>query len=114
MIRDNQCETLGVAGHRSRTCKGKAAHPKTNCEIMYMTVKPLLVAPFITVSMTAPTIMMQAVVMEPLLRPILSPMAPSRHMPRIMPAGARLCCQHNGRRDHNASCREDTPYSADE
>ena len=98
----------------SRFCEGRAAHPKTNCEIMYMTVKPLLVAPFITVSMTAPTIMMQAVVMEPLLRPILSPMAPSRHMPRMMPAGAMTHCQHNGRHDHTTSCRERLPCFADE
>ena len=78
-----------------------------------MTVKPLLVAPFITVSMTAPTIMMQAVVMEPLLRPILSPMAPSRHMPRMMPAGGMIRCQHNGCRDNDASCREGLPSLAD-
>ena len=69
---------------------------------MYMTVKPLLLVPFINVSMTAPTIMMLAVVMEPLLRPILSPIAPSRHMPRMMPAGAIVRCQHDNCRDHDA------------
>ena len=97
----------------SRRSEGTAAHPKTNCEIMYMMVKPLLVAPFMTVSMTAPMIMMQAVVMEPLLRPILSPMAPSRHIPRMMPASARVRCQHHVCREGHAGCRPECPSPAD-
>ena len=63
-------------------------HPKTSWEIMHITVKPLGLAPFWTVSMMAPSSMMLAVVMEPRLRPIQSPIAPRKHMPRMMPASA--------------------------
>ena len=41
-----------------------------------MTVKPLVVVPFVQVSMMAPKVIMLAVVTLPHLRPILSPMIP--------------------------------------
>jgi hypothetical protein len=69
-----------------KALEARRTYPKTNWEIMYMTTKPLSVVPFVTVSIIAPNNMMEAVVTLPHFRPILSPMNPRKHMPRIMPS----------------------------